>query len=283
MENQKVWFITGASRGFGLEITKAALIAGDKGVATVRGQINELTEIAADNKNLHVLTLDVANEAATKTAAEAAIEKFGKIDVLVNNAGFGLLSAIEEGTDMEIRKMYDTNVFGLLHVTRAILPYMRARKSGHVINISSVGGLASAPGWGLYASTKFALEGITEAMADELKALGIFATVVEPGYFRTNFLDGSSLTRAGNIIDDYAGTVGQMREFATQVSYKQPGDPVKLAAAIIKLAASENPPVHLPLGRDTLAAYRAKTAAMENDIASWETVVVNTDHDDVAI
>ena len=201
--------------------------------------------------------------------------------MLVNNAGSGLLSAVEEATDEEVKRNYETNVFGLLKVTRAVLPHMRRQRSGHVINFSSVGGLLGSAGWGLYCSTKFAVEGITEAMAIELAPLGIHATTVEPGYFRTDFLDGSSLTRAKNVIADYAETSGKMREFATQVSHKQPGDPAKLAAAIVRLAASAKPPVHLPLGNDTLTQYRAKTATFEKEIAEWHDVITGTDHDDV--
>lgn len=177
--------------------------------------------------------------------------------------------------------MYDTNVFGLLHVTRAFLPYMRKQKSGHVINITSVGGLASAAGWGLYASTKFAVEGINEALADELRPLGIFSTAVEPGYFRTNFLDGTSLTSAANVIADYSETSGKMREIVPQVSYNQPGDPVKLAQAIIKLAAAKNPPVHLPLGKDTLFYFNQKMEKFNAEIEEWREVITSTDHDDV--
>ena len=151
-----------------------------------------------------------------------------------------------------------------------------------MINFSSVGGLLGSAGWGLYCSTKFAVEGITEAMAIELAPLGIHATTVEPGYFRTDFLDGSSLTRSKNVIADYAETSGKMRDFAAQVNHKQPGDPVKLAAAIIRLAASAKPPVHLPLGNDTLTHYRAKTATFEKEIAEWHDVITGTDHDDVA-
>lgn len=280
MKNQKIWFITGASRGLGFEITKAVLASGDKVVATVRSRPEELaSELKSDH--LHVITLDVTNEDSTKKGAAEAVSKFGRIDVIVNNAGYGLLSAVEEASAEEVKSNYETNVFGTLNVIRAILPYLRAQRSGHVINLSSVGGLSGAAGWGLYCSTKFAIEGITEGLAKELAPLGIFATAVEPGYFRTNFLDTTSLTRTGNVIEDYADTVGKMRDFATQVSYKQPGDPVKLAAALVKLAAAENPPVHLPLGKDTLEAYRAKTAAFEKDIQEWHEVITGTDHDDV--
>jgi NAD(P)-dependent dehydrogenase (short-subunit alcohol dehydrogenase family) len=162
------------------------------------------------------------------------------------------------------------------------LPYMRRQRSGHVINFSSVGGLTGSVGWGIYCSTKFAVEGITEALAKELAPLGIFATTVEPGYFRTNFLDGASLVRSEKVIEDYAKTAGAMRENAAKVSYNQPGDPVKLAAAIVRLAASPKPPVHLPLGNDTLKHYREKSEAFEKEIAEWHEVITSTDHDDVA-
>ncbi len=281
MINQKVWFITGASRGFGLEITKAALAEGNKVVATVRSKPEQLAAQLDNNENLLITVLDVTDEAQALDAAKQATDKFGRIDVLVNNAGYGLLSAVEEGSNEEVRQNYDANVFGLLNVSRAILPYMRKHRSGHVINISSVGGLNGYVGWGIYGSTKFAVEGITESMALELAPLGIYATTVEPGFFRTEFLDPTSLIRTAHVIDDYAGTVGEMRSFATQVNKKQPGDPKKLAQAIIKLANAEKPPVHLPLGNDTLAMYREKTAKFEKDIEDWYDVITGTDHDDV--
>lgn len=276
----KVWFITGASRGLGLEITKAVLASGDKVVAAVRNP-DKFTLQISNNENLFVVPCDVTNEDQTKKAILMANDYFGQIDVLVNNAGYGLLSAIEEASGEEVKRNYDTNVFGMLNVIRAVLPFMRKQRSGHIINISSVGGLAGSIGWGLYCSTKFAVEGITEALALELAPFGIKATVVEPGYFRTNFLDTSSLSRTANIIEDYAETVGKMRAFATQVNRKQPGNPVKLAEALVKLAAAENPPLHLPLGNDTLERYRYKTAEFTKDIENWYDVITGTDHDDV--
>jgi len=281
MTTQKIWFITGASRGFGFEIAKAVLAEGDKVVATVRSKPEQLAASLGNNPNLHVVLLDVTDEQQAKEAVKNAAEKFGRIDVLVNNAGYGLLSAVEEASDREVRANYEANVFGLLNVTRAVLPYMRKQRSGHVINLSSVGGLKGYVGWGLYGSTKFAVEGITESLAIELAPLGIKATTVEPGFFRTDFLDATSLTRTDNIIEDYDATVGAMRRFATDVNKKQPGDSRKLAQAFIRLANSKNPPVHLLLGKDTLAAYREKQAVMEKDIAEWEAVTTGTDHDDV--
>jgi NAD(P)-dependent dehydrogenase (short-subunit alcohol dehydrogenase family) len=281
MKTQKTWFVTGASRGFGMDITRAALSSGDKVVATVRTKPGQLAEEFSNNPDLLVVTMDVTSQSQVQQAVEQAIAHFGAIDVLVNNAGYGLLSAIEEASDEEVKQNYEVNVFGTLNVIRAVLPFMRKQRSGHVINISSVGGLSGYVGWGLYGSTKFAIEGITEALALELAPLGIHATVVAPGFFRTNFLDTSSLSRSVNVIEDYAETVGAMRDFATQVNRKQPGDPEKLARAFLLLAASENPPVHLPLGKDTLARYQGKAAAFEKDVHQWYDVITGTDHNDV--
>lgn len=283
MTKQKVWFITGAARGIGLEILKAVLETGDNVVATVRSSAESLADKLGNPENLQVVLLDITDEQQAIAAANQAVQKFGQIDVLVNNAGYGLLSAVEEATADEVRKNFETNVFGLLNVTRAVLPHMRKKRSGHIINFSSVGGLSGYIGWGVYGSTKFAVEGLTEALALELAPLGIHATVVAPGFFRTEFLDAASLTRSGHIIPDYDQTVGEMRKFATQANKKQPGDPVKLAKAIVKVANAEKPPVHLPLGTDSLQRYREKTANFEKDIEAWYDVITGTDHDDVNV
>lgn len=283
MPKQKVWFITGAARGIGLEILKAVLETGDNVVATVRSSAESLVDKLGNPENLQVVLLDITDEQQAIAAANQAVQKFGQIDVLVNNAGYGLLSAVEEATADEVRKNFETNVFGLLNVTRAVLPHMRKKRSGHIINFSSVGGLSGYIGWGVYGSTKFAVEGLTEALALELAPLGIHATVVAPGFFRTEFLDAASLTRSGHIIPDYDQTVGEMRKFATQANKKQPGDPVKLAKAIVKVANAEKPPVHLPLGTDSLQRYREKTENFEKDIETWYDVITGTDHDDVNV
>ncbi|KAA2243332.1 SDR family NAD(P)-dependent oxidoreductase [Chitinophaga agrisoli] len=281
MKTQKTWFITGASRGFGLDITAAVLASGDKVIATVRSQPEQLAASFNNHPDLYVVTLDVTNEAQAKTAAEQAISHFGRIDVLVNNAGYGILAGVEEATAEEVRQNYEVNVFGILNTIRAVLPYMRRQGTGHVINISSIGGLAGYAGWGVYGSTKFAIEGLTEALAQELAPLGIYATVVAPGFFRTNFLDKSSLIRTANEITDYAATVGAVREFATQANRQQPGDPKKLAQAFIRLAAAEKPPVHLPLGTDTYQKFYEKAKAYEQEMEAWKAVVTSTDHEDV--
>ena len=201
-KNMRVWFITGASRGFGALIAEAALKAGDAVVATARDP-NTVTARLGSHERLLATRLDVTSEAEAHEAAGQAVKKFGRIDILVNNAGYGLLGAIEEASAAETTKLFGTNVFGLLGVTRAVLPHMRRQRSGHVINISSVGGYAGFPGWGVYGATKFAVEGISEALAGEVAPLGIKVTVVEPGFFRTDFLDESSLARTAQHIEDY--------------------------------------------------------------------------------
>lgn len=271
---KKVWFITGASRGFGEKITKAALENGNAVVATARNP-KDLTE-KFHSPFLFPVKLDVTNEEEVKVAIQAAINKFGQIDVLVNNAGFGLLGAVEEATDDEVKKLYNTNVFGLLHVIRAALPFMRREKSGHIINFSSVGGYRSGPGFGVYCSTKFAVEGISEALFEELKPLNIHVTVVEPGYFRTDFLDSSSLTTSKNIISDYASTSGKVRDKAKVISHHQPGDPDKLAGAIIELANSKNPPLRLPLGTDAIEAIEKKNKYVEEEMEKWRELASST-------
>ncbi|MEM5295756.1 oxidoreductase [Burkholderia sp. JPY481] len=273
---KRVWFITGASRGIGALIAEAALADGNAVVAAGR-KVAAITERLGESAALLPVELDVTNEAQAKAAVQAAVEKFGRIDVLVNNAGFGLLGAVEESADKDVRRMYDTNVFGLLNVTRAVLPAMRANRSGHVINISSIGGYRAAAGFGVYSSTKFAVEGITEALHAELKPLGIHATVVEPGYFRTDFLDASSLVVAPDVIDDYDETSGAVRRKAMQLNHNQPGDPARLAAAMIALVDAASPPLRLPLGTDTLAAIAAKNAYVTQETEAWKDLSSSTD------
>ncbi|HMF78810.1 MAG TPA: oxidoreductase [Bryobacteraceae bacterium] len=272
---QKIWMITGASRGFGAEIAKAVLTAGDKLIATAR-KVNTLRYLG-ENSNALAVGLDITDEAQAKKAIDAGLKQFGGIDVLVNNAGFGLLGAVEESSAKEVENIYRTNVFGLLNVTRSVLPCMRKQRSGHIINISSIGGYGSYPGWGVYSSTKFAVEGITESLHGELAPLGIHATVVEPGFFRTEFLDSSSLIKTAKVIDDYADTVGKMREFAEGHNRQQPGNPRKLAQAILQLANAAEPPLRLPLGTDTLKRIADKNAFVERETQKWRTVATSTD------
>jgi len=273
---KRVWFITGASRGLGALMAEAALADGNAVVATGRNAA-AIVERLGESHALLPVALDVTSEAQAKAAVEAAVEKFGRIDVLINNAGFGLLAAVEESSDADVRRMYDTNVFGLLNVTRAVLPVMRKQRSGHVINMSSIGGYRSGAGFGVYCSTKFAVEGITEALHAELKPLGIHATVVEPGYFRTDFLDGSSLVVGKEIIGDYDETSGNVRRFAVGMNHNQPGDPQKLATALVTLVDAQTPPLRLALGTDTLKAIAEKHEHVTTETEAWKTLSASTD------
>lgn len=273
----KVWFITGASRGFGALMTKNALAAGDAVVATARNPKTVLEQFG-DHENLLAVALDVTDEAQAREAAAAAVARFGRIDILANNAGYGLLGAVEEATAEEIERLYGTNVFGLLKVTRAVLPYMRRQRSGHVLNFSSIGGYYGYPGWGVYGSTKFAVEGLSEAMATELKPFGIHVTIVEPGFFRTDFLAENSLSISPASIADYVGTpAGDMRAFAADANHAQPGNPEKLAAGIMTLVRAENPPLRMPFGSDTVAVIEEQNASVGRELAEWRELALSTD------
>jgi NAD(P)-dependent dehydrogenase (short-subunit alcohol dehydrogenase family) len=273
---KRVWLITGASRGIGALIAEAALADGNAVIAAGRN-VDAIAKRLGESPALLPVVLDVTDEAQAKAAVAAGLARFGRIDVLVNNAGFGLLGAVEESSDADVRRMYDTNVFGLLNVTRAVLPTLRAQRAGHVINLSSLGGYQSGAGFGAYCSTKFAVEGLTEALHAEFKPLGIHATVVEPGYFRTDFLDATSLTVAGAIIDDYDATSGNVRRIAAGLNHQQPGDPAKLAAAMIILADAATPPLRLPLGTDALRVIAEKNAYVAEETEAWKALAQSTD------
>jgi NAD(P)-dependent dehydrogenase (short-subunit alcohol dehydrogenase family) len=274
-EFKQVWLITGASRGFGVRIARAALARGDAVVATGR-DVAALRTALGDGAGMLPVALDVTDEKQAAAAVDAALDRFGRIDVLVNNAGFGLLGAVEEATGDEVRRLYETNVFGLLNVTRAVLPAMRQQRSGRIINLSSMGGLRAGPGFGIYCSTKFAVEALTEALHAELAPLGIHVTALEPGYFRTDFLDSSSLV-VSHVIDDYAATAGQTRERARQANLKQPGDPEKLTAVVLKLVDAGDPPRRLPLGTDTLQVLDEKIVKLKQETEAWRAVSASTD------
>jgi NAD(P)-dependent dehydrogenase (short-subunit alcohol dehydrogenase family) len=271
----RTWFITGASRGFGALIAEATLAAGDSVVATGRNA-KAVADRLGERPALLALPLDVTREDQAQAAVAAAVERFGRLDVLVNNAGYGLLGAIEETSGPEVERLFATNVFGLLAVTRAALPAMRRQRAGHIINFSSIGGYEGHMGFGVYCATKFAVEGITEALAAELAPLGIKVTVVEPGFFRTDFLDGQSLVNTTPIAD-YAGTVGAVRSFAAGANHAQPGDPSKLATAILALAGAEDPPLRLALGSDTVALIERKNRSVIDELARWRSLSMSTD------
>jgi NAD(P)-dependent dehydrogenase (short-subunit alcohol dehydrogenase family) len=272
----RTWFITGASRGFGILIAEQALRSGDAVIATARNP-QDITDRLGEQPNLLAVRLDVTREEEAHQAVAEGIKRFGRIDVLINNAGFGVLGAVEETSASETERLFATNVFGLLNVTRAVLPHMRAQRSGRVINISSIGGYQAYMGWGVYGSTKFAVEGITEALHQELAPLGIQATVVEPGFFRTDFLDEQSLIKTRLELADYDETVGKMRAFAEAANHAQPGDPLKFAEAMLALVNAPNPPLRLALGSDTVARIEAKNRLVAQELAEWNELALSTD------
>jgi NAD(P)-dependent dehydrogenase (short-subunit alcohol dehydrogenase family) len=281
MDTPKVWFVTGASKGFGLEICRAALLAGDKVVATVRSQPERLFAELNQHRDLFIVQMDVTDEKQVKRSVKESIDKFGQLDVVVNNAGYGIVTSIEEASDEEVRQQYDTNVFGLLNVTRAVLPFLRKQRSGHIINTSSLFAFDVIPGWALYASTKFAVEGISKGLAKELDPFGIKVTAIEPGLFRTEFTSKDSYRLAKNVIDDYSETmVGYMRNGTDSYHGTQPGDPKKLADVVVKLAHMAHPPLHLPIGNDSLENYWNNAEKTGREIKAHETVSRSTDIDE---
>ncbi len=271
-----VWLITGASRGIGALVAERALARGDAVIATARNP-SAIVERFGEHPRLLPLALDVTDEAQARQVVGAALARFARIDVLLNNAGFGLMGAVEEASAADVEAVYRTNVFGLLNVTRAVLPSMRERRAGLVLNISSIGGYRGAAGFGVYSSTKFAVEGLSEALHDELAPLGIRVTVIEPGYFRTDFLDARSLSTSPDEIADYADTAGKVRQVAVDLSHRQPGDPARLADVLVTLPETTALPVRLPLGSDTVAAIEAKHASDAAILAAWRPVALSTD------
>jgi NADP-dependent 3-hydroxy acid dehydrogenase YdfG len=266
---QSVWFITGCSTGFGHELAKQLLGRGNRVVVTARNT-QALKEFAG-NQNALLQKLDVTDPVEVATAVQAAETRFGRIDVLVNNAGIGYFAAVEEGEDKEIRRMFDINLFGLAAVTRAVLPGLRNRRHGFIVNFSSIGGLRSFPAIGWYNATKFALEGLSEALWQEVEPLGIRVMLVEPSGFRTDWA-GRSADESKAQITDYAATAGAARAGVRAVSGKQAGDPVRAVEAIIKVVEGPNPPHHLLLGNDAYDGAIAKLGELRADFAKFEGV-----------
>ncbi|GGE96509.1 oxidoreductase [Flavobacterium limi] len=277
MENNKVWFITGASKGIGLVLAKKLLAQGQKVAATSRTKEALIKAIGGTSPNFLPLEMDLTKESSVKNAIETTVNQFKAIDVLVNNAGYGLLGALEELTDEESRKNYEVNVFGLLNVIRNTMPYMRANKSGHIFNISSVGGyVGNFPGWGIYCSTKFAVAGLTESLSAEVKEFGVNVTLVYPGYFRTDFLKDSSLLLPENPIAEYKAVRESESAHKDSINENQPGDPEKLADALIKVSQDQNPPLHLFLGEDAFNMANQKIASIQGELEKWKSVSVST-------
>jgi NAD(P)-dependent dehydrogenase (short-subunit alcohol dehydrogenase family) len=272
----RIWLITGTSGGIGNELVRAVLERGDSVIATSRNPQKVTAMFKEATDRLLAIPMDLRDPEQIDRAARAAIARFGRIDVLVNNAGYGFIGAVEEANEEEIAKVHETNVFGLLRVLRAVLPHFRERRNGHIVNLSSIGGFVCLPGFGIYNSTKFAVEGISEALASEVAPLGIRVTIVEPGPFRTEFLAGS-LALAGKILPDYAPTAGVTRAGATTRNGSQPGDPARAAAAIIKAVTSDNPPLHLLLGRLAYDHATTKLDHLRRDFEAWREVTLDAD------
>jgi NAD(P)-dependent dehydrogenase (short-subunit alcohol dehydrogenase family) len=274
----KTWFITGASRGLGADIAAAALEAGDRVVATGRQRAAVSDALGPDSDRLLSLSLDVADAARAKAAVAEALGRFGGIDVLVNNAGYGHLGYFEESSDEDIRAQYATNVFGLFNVTRAVLPAMRSARRGHVFNLSSVAGYRGIETGALYCSSKFAVEGFSESLAAELKPFGIHVTIVEPGPFRTDFLKPESIRFVGHELADYADRRAAQRASFEQRNGKQPGDPVRLAQALVTLAGEAEPPLRFTAGAMAVGGLDAKLAGMQAELDRWRDLGVSTDY-----
>ena len=270
-----VWFITGCSTGFGRELAKLTIERGWPTVVTARGR-ERVADLAEGKPHVLALDLDVTDMGQVDAAVKAAEDTFGRIDVLVNNAGYGYQASIEEGVEKEIRDMFDANVFGLFALTRAVLPGMRARRHGHVISISSLAGFQGLPGSGYYAASKHAVEGFTDALGHEGAPLGIKATCVEPGPFRTDWA-GRSLKQTVTTIADYADTVGARMAGTAGISGKQPGDPVRAAEAIIAATEAEVAPRHLVLGAMSYNASTKKLKERLEQIELWEEISLSAD------
>jgi NAD(P)-dependent dehydrogenase (short-subunit alcohol dehydrogenase family) len=280
MNERQIWFVTGASSGFGRAITEAAVEAGDTVVAAVRRPAALDDLVAAHPGLVDPVALDVTDGPAVDAAVAGALERHGRIDVLVNNAGRTQVGAVEETTDDELRNLFDLHVFGPFGLTRAVLPHMRERGSGAIVMISSVGGQVVMPGFGVYCATKFALEAVAETLAAEVAPFGIKVMAVEPGAFRTNlFGPGAAVMSAEN--PAYAETSGATRRFVENGDGTQPGDPAKAAAAIRTALAAETTPVRLPLGGDAVDGIIAHLDSVRAEVAAWEKVSRGTDFDDV--
>jgi NAD(P)-dependent dehydrogenase (short-subunit alcohol dehydrogenase family) len=272
---KRVWFITGASSGLGQALATGVLEAGDSVIATARRSEALLPLIIKYQEQVRAFDLDLTQPESIRSAVQKGREAFGRIDVLVNNAGSTFLGAIEETDAAESRHVFETNFFGALAVLQEILPIMRGQKSGHILTVSSLGGFMGVPGSGLFNAAKFASEGLSEALAKEAEPLGIKVTIIEPGGFRTEA--GKSLAQASCHIEDYDSTSGKTIQWIKDYAEKAPGDPEKAAAAMMLVVASASPPLRLVLGSDALKMVRTKLQMMTDEVSAWESVSVSTD------
>jgi NAD(P)-dependent dehydrogenase (short-subunit alcohol dehydrogenase family) len=279
MGMKKVWFITGASKGLGLSLVNQLLKAGQYVAATSRN-IDELRKtVTAETAKFLPLAVNLGDERSVEDAIKATIAKFERIDVVINNAGYGIGGSIEELSDVETRNSFDVNVFGTLNVIRKASPYLRAQRAGHIINIASIAGIAGATGWAVYAATKSAVIALSEISAEDLKEFGIKVTVVAPGAFRTSFLTADSLILAANPIAEYE-EVRAIHSKYLKMDGQQIGDPEKAAAAMISLASMPTPPVHLLLGNDAFQRANSKVEALQKEFKDWKAITISTDFDE---
>lgn len=275
-QKDKRWFITGASSGFGRLLTEYLLSIGAKVVATARN-IDTIEELTTRHAGCAVpLQLDVTDQHSIEKAVADAFSHVGHIDVLVNNAGYGVAGAVEEVSENEYMPMFNTNLFGLVNVTKALLPQFRERRSGTIVNFSSIGGLIGSAGWGYYNATKFAVEGLSEALAAEMQPLGVHVMVVEPGPFRTDFLGRSGVEAKQHILD-YEPTAGKTREYFRSQSGKQPGDPQRAVEAVVAAVSDPNPPRHLLLGKLALSRFRKRLEDWNEELNRWEATTKGAD------
>jgi NAD(P)-dependent dehydrogenase (short-subunit alcohol dehydrogenase family) len=273
----KTWFITGASRGLGVDIAKAALAAGHRVVATGRRRAAVVEGVGQNDERLMTFELDVTDAAQSRAAVAAAVQRFGAIDVLVNNAGYWQMGYFEETNDQDVRDQFDTNLFGIFNVTRAALPVMRAAGEGRIFNLSSLAGLVGAEAGSLYCASKFALEGFSESLAKEVAPFGLFVTIVEPGPFRTEFLSANSTRMTRTPMAAYDKRRAQIKVSMDERNGFQPGDPARLAQAMVHLAEEPRPPLRFLAGAIAVEAAVAKLAAMREEIAAWRELSVSTD------
>jgi NAD(P)-dependent dehydrogenase (short-subunit alcohol dehydrogenase family) len=272
----KVWLITGCSTGFGRELARHVLSLGDSVAVASRNPEDVADIVSGHESRALAVKLDVTKPQEVKASVEKTLKQFGHIDVLVNNAGIGYFGAVEESEDEEVRRMFEINVFGLAAMIREVLPSMRARRSGHIINIASIGGLVGFPAVGFYNATKFAVDGLSESLSKEVAPLGIKVTIVSPSGFRTDWA-GRSAKESPSVIADYAETAGQNRANIRRNSGRQPGDPVRAAKAIVMAVDAENPPLRLLLGEAALKAARAKLDLLKQDFDTWQDVSTGAD------
>lgn len=276
---QKTWLITGATRGIGAAIARAALDGGDKVVVTGRDISKLQSQFASYGDKVLALTLDVNDEAQAQAAVKAACAQFGSLDVLVNNAGYGQLGLFEEISTAEIRQQFDTNVYGSMNMARAALPVMREQRRGHIFNLSSIGGVTGFESASVYCASKFAIEGFSESLALEVARFGIHITIVEPGFFRTDFLDQTSVRYGEKTIADYASSGINSRETFASYNHQQAGDPVKLGAAVLAISNMAEPPLRYAAGSDAIEIVAASLEKHQQELRQWRVLSVSTDGD----